>query len=416
MTRPRPELLLPLAALLLVVTQTLSSPLRVAIHSPKLAPRPETLWFLRGGSLDVDVDEEDTVDIDEEEIDGEATDKETNGEVEESEGEREFQDPISSVISSEPVSINFKTNIGSPIIDTSLELLVSRSRNIESVKSTLSRMLPGRPPVDALRLLWGNQELRDDQLVDELVDDDDDEEEATTMTLTLDMVPPVDPKFATQLTSISDLSTSELLDAYTANAAAMYHNAKSLEQFSSPQLDGPLSLELRHQAMRIRKQMIDSWPEAAMQLLEMEVPSSNQNDVFEERRGQRVRSGNGGTTMNLRKSIQLNLNVNWPKTIRNFLLFIFFGVFGGRNAVSRNLLLLGAPLTFFLQARPVKIWLKQAFYAAANPPGIILSLLPAPQQAILSFDESKARQALFGKTLILKEEEEVEQDMDEDEE
>ena len=84
--------------------------------------------------------------------------------------------------------------------------------------------------------------------------------------------------------------------------------------------------------------------------------------------------------------------------------------------MSRNLLLLGAPLTFFLQARPVKIWLKQAFYAAANPPGIILSLLPAPQQAILSFDESKARQALFGKTLILKEEEEVEQDMDEDEE
>ena len=90
---------------------------------------------------------------------------------------------------------------------------------------------------------------------------------------------------------------------------------------------------------------------------------------------------------------------NWPETIRNFLLFIFFGVFGGRSTTSRNLLLLGAPLTFFLQARPVKIWLKQGFYAAAHPPAILLSLLPAPQQVILSFDEAKSRQALFGKSI-----------------
>lgn len=78
------------------------------------------------------------------------------------------------------------------------------------------------------------------------------------------------------------------------------------------------------------------------------------------------------------------------------MLFIFFGLFGGRNSISRNLLLLGAPLCFVLQARPVKIMLKQAFYAMANPPGIFLSLLPAPQQAILSFNENDAREELYG--------------------
>lgn len=49
-----------------------------------------------------------------------------------------------------------------------------------------------------------------------------------------------------------------------------------------------------------------------------------------------------------------------------------------------------------IQARPVKIYLKQAFYACANPPGIFLSLLPAPQQAILDFNEEEARKVLYG--------------------
>jgi hypothetical protein len=32
----------------------------------------------------------------------------------------------------------------------------------------------------------------------------------------------------------------------------------------------------------------------------------------------------------------------------------------------------------------------------SNPPGIFLSLLPAPQQAILSFNENDAREELYG--------------------
>lgn len=60
------------------------------------------------------------------------------------------------------------------------------------------------------------------------------------------------------------------------------------------------------------------------------------------------------------------------------------------------MLLLGAPLCFVLQARPVKIMLKQVFYAMSHPPGIFLSLLPAPQQAILSFREDDAMVELYG--------------------
>lgn len=108
--------------------------------------------------------------------------------------------------------------------------------------------------------------------------------------------------------------------------------------------------------------------------------------------------------------ITMALSQNWPDTIRNFMLFIFFGLFGGRNTVSRNLLLLGAPLCFVLQARPVKVLLKQAFYAMANPPGIFLSLLPAPQQAILSFNENDAREELYGVDEIALDEESDEEE------
>ena len=80
------------------------------------------------------------------------------------------------------------------------------------------------------------------------------------------------------------------------------------------------------------------------------------------------------------------------------MLFVFFGLFGGRNTVSRALLLWGAPLCVLVQARPIKRLWKLALYGCAHPPGIFLSLLPAPQQAILSFDVQDAMQTLYGTT------------------
>lgn len=92
-----------------------------------------------------------------------------------------------------------------------------------------------------------------------------------------------------------------------------------------------------------------------------------------------------------------------------------FGIFGGRNTVSKHLLLLGAPLCFVLQARPVKIMLKQGFYLLKDPPGILLSLLPAPQQAILSFDMEQSRAALYGEVVQQDEDDEIVQDDDDEE-
>ena len=39
---------------------------------------------------------------------------------------------------------------------------------------------------------------------------------------------------------------------------------------------------------------------------------------------------------------------------------------------------------------------KVLFYMFHNPPGIVLSLLPAPQQTMLSMDEDEAYVALYG--------------------
>ena len=53
-------------------------------------------------------------------------------------------------------------------------------------------------------------------------------------------------------------------------------------------------------------------------------------------------------------------------------------------------------MCFFLQLRPVKIMLKQLFYAIGQPPGIFLSLLAAPQQAIMSLNYNAAMRDLYG--------------------
>ena len=57
---------------------------------------------------------------------------------------------------------------------------------------------------------------------------------------------------------------------------------------------------------------------------------------------------------------------------------------------------LGAPLCFVLQARPVKIAMKQMFYTIGEPPAILLSLLPAPQQTIMSLNYRSTMVDLYG--------------------
>ena len=65
--------------------------------------------------------------------------------------------------------------------------------------------------------------------------------------------------------------------------------------------------------------------------------------------------------------------------------------------MSRAVLLLGAPMCFIVQARPVKLMWKELLYLLLrNPPGIVLSLLPAPQQAMLALSDDEAMRLIYG--------------------
>jgi hypothetical protein len=86
---------------------------------------------------------------------------------------------------------------------------------------------------------------------------------------------------------------------------------------------------------------------------------------------------------------------NWAEAIWTCLLFLFFGYFGGSNPLSRSLLVFGAPLSILLQTRYLKLWLKTAFYMLMDPPLIFLSLLSAPQQAMLRSDWTDAYHDLY---------------------
>lgn len=299
--------------------------------------------LVRGGvsaAIDVDSTQKTPEDDDEEDEEDEEEEEEDDDEEEEENEEEEEEDtnPIAAAISSQPVSITFKTNLGSPLIDTSVDLLVPRARSIQHVKKSVSKALPGRPPVELLRLLSSDGMVldQDDMLVDELVDDDDDddeeeEEKEHDLVLVLDMVPPVDPKFGTQMDRLRDMTVSEVLDAYTTNAAAMLRNGQSLlsseqeqEQRRKQEDDEDddenedphpsvnnknLGLELRQQSQTIRRHVTEGFDEKAQALLNSTDVLADEAAVQEERRGQRYRSGKGGVTSNMKRAIQRNLNI-----------------------------------------------------------------------------------------------------------
>lgn len=358
---------------------------------------------------------------------GEDDEGESNAEDAEESGD-DADEKAPEPISKEPVSIMIQTNLGNSLVDQSIELNVQRSRTVASLKESVRRQLPGKPPVSSMRLVMDGKTLDESMIVNDLIDDDDDEDEedesdSKTLVLLLDMIPPVDPKFMTQIEErLPDMTTSELLQAFAVNEAALLKNAVFLEQesmqpVSSPEktlnedetegapaessagtTSGILYLELREEATRIRKDMEQTVlaSETARRILEDDQPPSQQS-VQVEVRGQRIRVPRmGGRTTMIKEQIQRNLNVNWADTIRYCVLFLFFGYFGGRTPVSRAILLLGAPSVFVLQARPIKLLIKQFLYTVFDhPPGIFLSLLPAPQQAILNLNFSKSMHLLY---------------------
>lgn len=75
-------------------------------------------------------------------------------------------------------------------------------------------------------------------------------------------------------------------------------------------------------------------------------------------------------------------------------------------------------MCFIVQARPVKLMWKELLYLLLrNPPGIVLSLLPAPQQAMLALSDDEAMRLIYGEdapvAAVADEEEESDNDVPE---
>jgi len=420
--------------------------------------RPTVGWALnslpvRGGALALD----DDYDISESEIeyDSEEAEEDELSEDElsnlEDDSDEEAESAPSSSASGPPVKLSITTALQSSLVDQHIEFMASRKRTVESLKQAVSKTMRGRPPLSCIQLKYHGRTLDEEETIDDLLQemDEDDEEEGDDgededtikMSLTCDLIPPIDAKFAIELREkIMKKSTKEILEAYCLNmAGAVYSQelqSKESDSFESNLLADDVehddeeeqpppysnarenhSMNIRKKAALFQKQFEGTLPPEILQLMEEEyervktvtsadgdsggafglVPHGSRSPA---RSGRKGRSLKGGATMNVKRTLQRNLNVNWADTTRNSLLFLFFGYFGGRNSFSRTFLLLMSPLCFFIQTRPVKVAMKVLFYAIGEPPSIFLSLLPAPQQAIMSLDYGSVMKGLYGEKVL----------------
>ncbi|GAX28963.1 hypothetical protein FisN_1Hh040 [Fistulifera solaris] len=385
----------------------------------------DTAWLVRGGaSMQEGV-------VEDEEASATQENKAVNENNEEDEDEEEEEDAKQaskkSPASQKAVTVTVQTATGFKVLDHSLELNANRSRDIASLKETIRRQLPSKPPVSTMELIWRGKRLPDTTIVDDLIEDEDDDEEddemdednAFGLVLQLDMVPPIDPKFLPQLQQeIPHWTTAQLLEAYAANEAALYQNAASLFPSRStassddsdeeievqPSNDSSLiSEQIRQQAERIQAQWkteLLTSSKAQNLLADPMAPAEQSGLMITQTRGERVRQvAVAGVKTSIKLQLQRQFNIDWEASIRSFCLFLFFGWFGGRTPASRAILLLGAPAVFVLQARQVQLLIKQMLYfLLLKPPSIVLSLLPAPQQQILvvATKSDKAMESIYG--------------------
>lgn len=314
--------------------------------------------LIRGGDEESDDDDEDSDDDELSETEEEEDDDEQNGgEVEEDDDDDEEENEEVSV-SSLPVKITLKTALSNNIlIDQSVEITASPTRTVESLKQSVSRQFKSRPPMDAVTLRLDGRVLFDDELVRDLVDHDEDEEDEeddeedegedglAKLTIIVDMVPPVDPKFGTEMKGrMNDMTNEELLDAYVANLAAMHHNSVDLmredeiketndgdveeeeekdEEEEEEEIDSTLqavankNLAMQRYAHMLKEQIIDSLSEDEKELLQKtDTPSSPQADDLDNYEGDLLlkesikrRKRKGGATMNVKRALQKNLNI-----------------------------------------------------------------------------------------------------------
>ena len=296
--------------------------------------------------LDDSSSEEDEADSDMD-LDGESSEE---GDGDEEETDEEDDDDAKVTTSSSPVKLVISTGLGCPLIDQTLETNASRSRTIGNIRQTISRQMKGRPPMQSVRLLLGNRVLRDDEIIDDLAPDEDEEDDEedeeddeededdgmVKLRLTLDAVPPVDPKFGVELQEqLQKMSTAELLEAYAANAAAahegvarMFAPSSSLDDLSDND-DGEdeddeedsiggrvttsISTAMRQRALSIKENIVETMPQDAIAILGQSADESEgaalASAVASARRHRRGGAMKGGASTQVKRALQRNLNI-----------------------------------------------------------------------------------------------------------
>ena len=330
---------------------------------------------LRGGASDeYDFESDSDIDeYDEEEEDSEEDDFDSDEETEEEEEEededeeedsedndtQEEEDDDDEPVNSGPVKIILKTTLtNDALIDQSIEILASRSRTVHSLKKSVSRQFASRPPINGIALRLDGQLLDDDDvLVQELVEDLDEEEEddeededggMMKLNIIVDMVPPVDPKFGTEMKErLDQMTNAQVFDAYIANLAAMHRN--SMDAIGDDDNDSgiagdksdadededeeeeyeptpPKSVLMRKDILRIKEEIMASLSEHDLELLsKLDTPASplSEDDgiaggdiLLKESLKNRRKKRKGGATMNVKKALQRNLNIVSISTLR----------------------------------------------------------------------------------------------------
>jgi len=386
---------------------------------------------LRGGSDDYDTSSEE----EDEDINDEDDDDDDGIKIEEDEEVKQANRTISNI----PIKVTIRTNLNIPMLDTTLEIMPSPKRNIESIKLSISRQMMSRPPIPLQRLLIGTKELNDNEILYDLIDNDDEdsdsdeekdeEDNEPILNLILDTpIPPIDPKFANNeqhyfFDKLNEMSTNDILDLYIGNMISMFYLKQQMMTTTisaSADIDDtdittaaptlPNNIQMKKDIIAYKEYFINSilneeikgtldgrgMDEDDDEEKEEDIDTDNNED------GQRTRSRRrsrikGGAKMTVKRNIQKNLNINWGDTIRNSLLFIFFGYFGTTNPITKTLMIYyGAPLCFILQLRFVKIFFKQLFYfVLVNSPSFLRSLLDVPKQILLGLDVRECMHVLY---------------------
>lgn len=318
----------------------------------------DKVLYFRGGSEEEDSDN-DSSEFDEdedEEYNSSSLNKEEDEENMNATNDDTGEEIKSSLSSSAPIKVTLKTAVvNNPLIDISIEITASPKRTVQSLKQSVSRQFKARPPMDSIQLRLDGKFLDDDTLLEDLIVDDEEEDDhgdeedddgVHKLTILVDMIPPVDPKFGTEIKArLDDTTNEQLLEAYVVNLAAMHQNSmevmaqqmkdeivnellqeendetdlllQEVEENSSDIKTAPINLTLQKYANNIKSQVISFLSEDQKKLLEKkDTPSSpdkldpgsySTGDVLLKESIKRKRRG--GARMNMKRVIQKNLNI-----------------------------------------------------------------------------------------------------------